>query len=257
MYAALVGNVALYRSAPLPLPLHVLLAAAAVHLAFTVWHEAVHHNVTRRAWTNDLVGIAGMFPYMTPYFMQKWIHLEHHARLNQRDDPNYSYIDGPFWKIPLRYPRALRYARTVLRTDPRTPGQRLGDAMFLIAVGAVYAAAWWFDMLSDVLLLWLLPVLLAKIVMDWYINYLPHVGLPADRFRGTRVVDVPWLTPLILAHNYHAIHHLWPTIPWHGYRGVFKRKRAYLETHGVPIERRVFERRYPAPTLAPQESVSH
>lgn len=256
MYAVLVGNVLLYRSTPLPLAVHVLVAAAAVHLAFTVWHEAVHHNVTGRAWMNDLVGIVGMFPYMTPYFMQKWIHLEHHARLNERDDPNYSYIEGPFWKMPFRYPRALRYAKTVLRSDPRSPGQQIADAAFLVAVGGVYATAWWNGVLIDLLVLWFFPVVLAKIVMDWYINYLPHVGLPADRFLGTRIVDVPWLTPLILGHNYHAIHHLWPTIPWHGYRDVFKRKLDYLKTHGVPIERRVFERRYPARALAPQGSAS-
>jgi beta-carotene hydroxylase len=75
--------------------------------------------------------------------------------------------------------------------------------------------------------------------MDWYINYLPHVGLPAGRFRGTRIIDVPWLTPLVMGHNYHAIHHLWPALPWHRYRGVFVEEKAYLRERGVPIEHRV------------------
>jgi len=99
-----------------------------------------------------------------------------------------------------------------------------------------------------VLLLWFVPVVIAKVVMDWYINYLPHVGLPADRYQGTRIIDVSWLTPLVLVHNYHAIHHLWPTIPWHRYRAVFKRKLGYLQEHGVPIEHGVFQRRVPAST---------
>jgi beta-carotene hydroxylase len=80
------------------------------------------------------------------------------------------------------------------------------------------------------------PVVIAKLVMDWYINYLPHVGLPPHRFRGTRIIDLPWFTPLVLGHNYHAIHHLWPTIPWHGYKSTFREKQAYLREHGVPIE---------------------
>ena len=84
MYALLAGNVALYRRAPLPLVVHVLIGAAAIHLAFTIWHEAVHRNVSPRLWVNRVVGVLGMFPYMTPYFMQRWIHLEHHARLNER-----------------------------------------------------------------------------------------------------------------------------------------------------------------------------
>ena len=49
---------------------------------------------------------------------------------------------------------------------------------------------------------------------------------------------------LVLAHNYHAVHHLWPTIPWHGYRAVFREKIAYLRQHDVPIEQRVFARRW-------------
>jgi beta-carotene hydroxylase len=219
-------------------------AVVAIHLAFTIWHEAVHRNVSSRPWVNTLVGILGMFPYMTPYFMQRWIHLQHHARLNERDDPNFVYIDGPFWKIFGRYPRALGYARKLLARDPRTPGERASDLLSLVAVAAVFGVAWLRGVLSDVLLLWLLPVVIAKVVMDWYVNYLPHVGLPAHRYGGTRVVDVGWLTPLVLGHNYHAIHHLWPNIPWYRYRGVFRERLDALRRNGVPIEHRVFARRF-------------
>jgi beta-carotene hydroxylase len=87
--------------------------------------------------------------------------------------------------------------------------------------------------------------------MDWYVNYLPHVGLPADRFLGTRIVDVSWLTPFLLAHNYHAIHHLWPTLPWHRYVDRYHTRRDYLVAHGVPIETRLIGgRKYPQPAMA-------
>src|SRR5262245_64383629 len=194
MYAVLLGNVWLSRVAPLPLVVHVLIGAAAIHLAFTIWHEAVHRNVSPSLWVNRVVGVLGMFPYMTPYFMQRWIHLQHHARLNERDDPNFVYVDGPFWRIVARYPRALGYARRLLSRDPRTSGESAADLASVLAVLALYALAWRAGALVDLLLLWALPVAIAKVVMDWYINYLPHVGLPAHRTQGTRVVDVPWLT---------------------------------------------------------------
>jgi fatty acid desaturase len=205
MYGLLLGNAALYWSAPLPLPVHVLVATGAIHLAFTIWHESVHRNVSRLRWLNDAIGIVGIFPYMTPYYLQKWIHLQHH-----------SYGD-----------------------DPRSRGEKLADTLPMLLVLGIYAFAAWRGFLLDVVLLWLLPVGIAKIVMDWYINYLPHVGLPAGRYRGTRVIDVPWLTPLVLGHNYHAIHHLWPALPWHRYRRVFREEEASLREHGVPIERRI------------------
>jgi fatty acid desaturase len=75
--------------------------------------------------------------------------------------------------------------------------------------------------------------------MDWYVNYLPHAGLPPHRFHGTRIIDVRWLTFALLSHNYHAIHHLWPAIPWHRYRATFTQKLDYLREHGVPIETRI------------------
>ena len=86
--------------------------------------------------------------------------------------------------------------------------------------------------------------------MDWYINYLPHVGLPPDRFLGTRIIYVHWLTPWVLCHNYHAIHHLWPTIPWHRYTDRFESKLDYLKEHRVPIETHLVGGRT-FPTLAP------
>lgn len=255
MYGLLLGNFALFQLAPLPLVLHVLVGAIAVHLAFTVWHEAVHRNVFGSVWANNAVGLLGMFPYMTPYFMQKWIHLQHHARLNEPEDPNLIYAQGSFLTLPLRYPRALGYARKLLASDPRERWERVCDAIFVAAVASVYAAAAWAGVFWDVLLLWALPVVIAKLVMDWYINYLPHVGLPPHRYQGTRVLDVPWFTPVVLGHNYHAIHHLWPTIPWHGYRAVFRDKLPELRRHGVPIEHRVFgPRSEPGPSAPLSES---
>ncbi len=188
--------------------------------------------------------------------MQKWIHLQHHARLNEQDDPNVIYTDGPFWTIPLRYPRALRYAGKVMRQDPRSKTEKMADTLSLCTVAGVYAIAWWQGVLLDVLLLWLLPFALAKLIMDWYINYLPHVGLPAHRFWGTRVVTAPWLTPLILCHNYHAVHHLWPSIRWHRYPTIFAQKLAYLRERGVPIEQSVLGKRTQPGSVDGQTSTS-
>ncbi len=239
MYALLVGNFALYQTAPLPVVVHVLAATLGIHLAFTIWHEGVHKNVSQRGWVNDLVGVLGIFPYMTPYFLQRWIHLQHHKHLNEVDDPNHIYTDGPFWTIGFRYPRIILYLNERVGDDPRTPAQRRADLAAVAAVLGVYAVAWWNGVLVDLLLLWLLPVVLAKVVMDWYINYLPHVGLPPHRFQGTRVIDLPAFTPFVLAHNYHAVHHLWPGIAWHRYPAVFREQRDFLKARGVPIERRL------------------
>lgn len=243
MYAILGANVALYYSYRQHPVVHVLIGALAIHLAFTIWHEAVHETVSKRTWVNNVVGVVGMLPYMTPYFMQKWVHLEHHRKLNREDDPNYIYTDGSYITLPFRYIRALRYANRLLKKDPRSRGERLSDLTTTLAIGVIYAVAILRGSALDILVLWFAPVVIAKLVMDWYVNYLPHVGLPPDRFAGTRVIEVGWFTPLVLGHNYHAVHHLWPTVPWHRYRQVYKKKLEYLKRHGVPVENRVFRSR--------------
>lgn len=239
MYALLAGNAVLYYTAPLHPLAHVAIGALAMHLAFTIWHEAVHGTISRSPRANVIVGVLGMLPYMTPFFLQRWLHLEHHRVLNQPDDPNQVYTDGLYLTLPFRYPRALAHAWRLLPGDPRTPGQRRSDTATTALVVGVLVAALATGHGIDFLVLWFAPVVVAKLVMDWYINYLPHRGLDADGFRGTRITAVPWLTPLVLNHNYHAVHHIWPTVPWHRYREIYRNKLDYLIRNGVPIEHRV------------------
>lgn len=130
-----------------------------------------------------------------------------------------------------------------MRQDPLAPSEKSIDQVFYGVIAAAYLWAWSHGRFLDLIWLWLVPVLIAKVIMDWYINYLPHVGLPADFHRGTRIVDIPWLTPLVLAHNYHAIHHLWTYLPWHRYTRVFQERMDKVKEYGVPIEKRFF--RYP------------
>ena len=240
-WALLAGNFVLYAAHALPLWAHMAITLVAIHLAFTIWHEASHGTIANRRWLNDAAGILGMLPYTTPYFMQRHIHLEHHKHLNEEGrDPNLIYAGGPFWQLPFRYFSTIGYAKSVLDKDPRSTAMRRSDYFFLFLVAAAYGFALWQGFLLDLLLIWFLPLVAAKLILDAYVNYLPHVGLPADRFQGTRILDVGWLTPLVLAHNYHAVHHLWPTIPWHRYLSRFKEKFDYLEEKGVPVERRLF-----------------
>ncbi len=242
-WALFIGNIAVYIGGahPGPLWLHMLIGVVPIHIAFTIWHEAAHGNVSRNRMVNNVVGVLGMFPYLTPYFFQRYVHLDHHKYLNvPNEDPNLIYADGPFWQLPIRYLRAFAYARDKLQADPRSPGMRLSDRLVGLVLLCVWLVALATGHVLDLVLLWLVPFAVAKVIMDWYVNYLPHVGLPAHRYLGTRIVDVGWVTPLVLQHNYHAIHHLWPGIPWHRYLRTYADKRDFLVEKHVPIEHSVF-----------------
>ena len=251
------GNFVLYWLTPLPVWIHVTIAVTAIHLAFTIWHEAAHGTISTRRWLNDAAGVLGMFPYMTPYFMQRFVQLDHHKYLNEPDkDPNQIYAAGPFWQLPFRYVRAIAYAKKMLLTDPRSRGMRISDITILAGIGLIFIISIWQHFFVDLFWLWLLPLAIAKVIMDWYVNFLPHTGLPPDRFLGTRIIDVRFLTPWVLCHNYHAVHHLWPTIPWHSYIARYRARFEYLVEHRVPIETRFWGgRTYPALPSDPTENI--
>ena len=183
MYALLIANFVVYQIAPGPWWLHVLIGAVGIHLSFTSWHEAVHMNVSPRRWLSDLTGFLGIFPYMAPYYLEKWLHLQHHTLLNQPQDPNRIYTEGPFWQIGFRYLRIIGFARERMHDDPRTPVQKRLDVAPMALIAGLYAAAFAYGVFWDLVLLWFVPLVVSKVVMDWYVNYLPHVGLPANRFK--------------------------------------------------------------------------
>ena len=174
-----------------------------------------------------------------PFYMQKNIHLKHHEKLNEADDPNLIYAGGPFWQLPLRYFKTISYMNQWVKTDPRTANEKRSDQTWMLVAAVIYAIAFFAGFFKEILLLWLVPKIIAKLVMDWYINYLPHACLPPDKFEGTRIIDLPWFTPFVLFHNYHAVHHLWPKNPWHSYYKLYCERNDFIKKHGVPIEHRL------------------
>ena len=142
MYVLMIGNFALYQVAPLPWWIHVAVGVMGIHISFTTWHEAVHKNLSDKSWVCDLAGFIGIFPYMAPYYVERWFHLQHHTLLNQSDDPNKIYTDGPFWQIGFRYLRILSFARERMVNDPRTPLEKRLDSLPPLLILGLYATAW-------------------------------------------------------------------------------------------------------------------
>jgi len=47
------------------------------------------------------------------------------------------------------------------------------------------------------------------------------------------------MTLLCVYHNYHAIHHLYPKVPFFRYRRVYRALESYLVGSGVPVKQLV------------------
>lgn len=215
-------------------PATVVLGLLAMNLAFTVWHEGIHQTVARKRRLNDLLGRLGAIPVFISYDRLRVHHLLHHRFTNEPGkDPDYWQIRGPFWALALRYFAGERESRALCRAaSPSEGSSRYDHVQILASLGVLLVLAW----ISPWSALWaiVVPRLALCYVHAFYLNYLPHVALPAGRYTGVRLIDVgPVTSWLMLRHNYHALHHAFPAIPWHRYARAYPGVADELAERGI------------------------
>ena len=242
MWSGLVANFAATSNGAIPFWASVPIGVFFLNMSFTVWHEGVHGTVFRSRVGNDVIGVLGAFPAMIPYFMIRTVHQLHHEHTNDPErDPDYWFTEAPIWSLPFRYLGGIRRAReTYVATRPPA-WEGWADRAQTLAVLALFGIAAWQGVFMALVWAWILPKLVAMWIHAWYVNYLPHRELPAQRFGDTRIFPLRWLSPWMLCHNYHGLHHAWQTVPWHRYGRAFRAKADFLAERGTPVRHRLGE----------------
>ena len=208
---------------------------------FTVLHDAAHRSLSTIGWVNATLGRAAMVFVSPAMAFPAWsfIHLEHHRWANDPvHDPDSFASSATGWQTPLRWlfmdgPYVAFYTRN---QKGRPRGEVIETSLFMVfTVGLIVMTAltgtFWL-----LVLVYLIPERIALFVLAWWFDWLPHHGLTstqrANRYRATRIrVGMEWLfTPLTLSQNYHLVHHLHPSIPFHRYGATWRRNQeAYLD----------------------------
>ena len=81
------------------------------------------------------------------------------------------------------------------------------------------------------------PTLVAGLFMFYAFDYLPHhPHTSSERYHDTRIQPGRIRHALLLAQNYHLIHHLWVSVPWFRYRTVFTHVEDGLRSKGASID---------------------
>ena len=225
----------------LPVPATVLLSAAAIFVLFTVLHDAAHYSVSTHRWVNVAFGRVAML-FVSPlisFTSFAFIHIEHHRNTNDdENDPDHFVSGAPMWQLPVRFPLMdLPYLTFLVRNVRRRPrAEVLETAVLMGTTVAVIVACAFTGHLWTLAVLYLIPARVAMFVLAWWFDWLPHHDLEdtqqENRYRATRNrVGSEWiLTPLLLSQNYHLVHHLHPSIPFHRYVATWRRnEEAYLE----------------------------
>ena len=224
-----------------PAPATVLLSAAAIFVLFTVLHDAAHYSVSTHRWVNVAFGRVAML-FVSPlisFGSFAFIHIEHHRNTNDdENDPDHFVSGAPWWQVPFRFPLMdVPYLTFLLRNIKRRPRAEVLETSFLmVTTVAVIVACALTGNLWTLVMVYLLPGRVGMFVLAWWFDWLPHHDLEdtqrENRYRATRNrVGSEWiLTPLLLSQNYHLVHHLHPSIPFHRYVATWRRnEEAYLE----------------------------
>lgn len=224
--------------------------AGLTYMAYTPLHEAVHGNVhgnnRRLKWLNDLCGYAVAPLIAVPYQSHRIEHFTHHRYTNQPDkDPDYMISGmrrGPIsaivtvirfivlqntFFVRMHWQKASVKERAIYGSEVLfSLGWR---AAFLLAVDQ-----------PGVGVVIVLGYFLGGFFTAYWFAYRPHLPYDArERYRNTSSLIMPrWMKPLEwfwLGQNLHAIHHLFPRVPFYRYHPLHRQIEPVLRAHETPI----------------------
>lgn len=227
----------------------IVLLSLCYYASYTVLHEAVHRNISggRRnlRFLDGLGGILASLILGIPYTVHRVEHLAHHQNTNGLGDPDRVFgtsplglISGIFRLLPSHY---FWFYHTVW---PKASKVEKGAVLIeFAAIFALRATPVLLGYGEAFLLFSLLPNLLGIALVIIFFAWIVHYPAQAtERFKNTRIFHfrggLRWpVTVLWLWQNYHAIHHLFPRVPFYRYHAVFERIEDNLDREKAPIHR--------------------
>lgn len=233
-------SIAAMATERIPVWLGAMVMFISCFAAFTPMHDASHKAVANRRWVNELVGRLCAVVLLVPFGAFRYIHLTHHRHTNDPDrDPDFYSGAGVIWLLPLRWLTQDAVYYTVFFRAERPRREKVEAVVTVGLLSALIVALGTTLGWTTLLLGWLLPARLAIAALAFAFDYLPHhphrVPASVDRFQATRILESPWLTPLMLFQNYHLVHHLYPGVPFYRYGVVWYAKREELIAKGARV----------------------
>lgn len=220
-----------------PTPIAIAINTACAYSQFTVLHDALHRSASRVFWLNEALGYVSTLVLCGPYSAFRRNHLHHHAHTNDpREDPDFWVAGTNGATVALRCLTMLQMHYWNYLTRLRRRDSAYAESVATIAVILVlHAWAWRAGHFADIVLYWTVPAQLAVAALALTFDYWPHRPHTArGRFRDTANILPAWLDPFFLCQNLHAVHHLFPQLPWYRYREALGVVDAGLRREGVP-----------------------
>ena len=224
--------------------------AAMTFVAYAIYtplHDAVHGAVSgghrQWRWLNECVGMISGHILGIPFYSHRREHLEHHRHTNHSErDPDIAYsahsprqwLKMLFRALPLQYEFIARFD-DFSDSDRRAIRWEIALIVLSRAVLLLVVA----DPLITVATIVTAHFLGNAILVSLFAWVVHHPHTETARFQQTTIYRLegvfdPIITALWLHQNYHAIHHLYPKVPFFRYRRTYLAMQDYLKAQGVP-----------------------
>ncbi len=215
---------------------------------FTAIHEALHRSLSRNVVLNDWLGRLGILILLphSPLEVFRWYHARHHRFTNGKDDPD-NWMHGSWWQLPVRWMSIdFAYLYSFIVRDHNDPIARKLIPKAVMHVSATIIGVVWLTSVGygrEVLLLWFLPTRLAFLYMGFAFFWLPHSGEMEQYTQqqdptlasSMRLGHENFLNPALQFHNYHLIHHLYPSTPSYRHPKVWRLLEQEIRACGVAV----------------------
>ena len=240
----------------IPLWAGAILNIATMYPFFHVMHDSMHRAASSNVKLNDWIGRTVTFAVgsVGSLEMMRYSHMVHHRFTNDSQDPDH-YFHGSWWTLPFRWMTPdLRYVTYNLRSDdPRARRVIKKTLPYTIAMISAFGGIIYAGYGLELLMLLILPQRFMLGLMSFVFLWLPHLDgdengelthiKPAassseNLTAGTtmRLGFERLLAPLMQWHNYHLIHHLWPTTPSYNHAKVWKLMEPELRERDLRIQ---------------------
>lgn len=211
--------------------------------SFTPLHEAVHRNLSKNHWLNDAVGTVSA-QLLLPGFsasLYRYLHVTHHARTGQVDDPDLKFtqsnillcwLNSAFLDVLwARFYFSVWGERPLAERARFTLGLGLYLAMFAVVLSSPYVV--------EFSLAFLIPMFLGRILTVHLFATIQHRQGHEQRndpLGATSVQDVHsrwWKHLFMLGQSQHLIHHLYPGVPWYKYDPIWRKTKQLVPAENI------------------------
>ena len=222
-----------YATGGLPLGISFLMNLVAAHMAFTGLHDASHYSLGKKRWISVVAGELLCVILFANFQIFRQIHQRHHRHTNDdHEDPDAWLGVGPAWQLPLRWLAVDYHYLREFRPSQLKIGGFEKFAMVASAIATILLLSILFHTGNALAigLLWFLPARISLVAAAYYADYVPHqrphaIPRKKHRFLHTANIRGRWLGLLLMGHNMHLVHHLYPGVPFYRCFKIWRLRR--------------------------------